>query len=108
MDKKDKKQRLSSIIVDGGKYMTTLSDKYKNKKPYEEDDPKKIKAFIPGTIAEILTKAGKKVEEGEMLLILEAMKMRNSVVTPCDGRVKKVIVKHGQMVTKGYVMIEME
>ena len=108
MDKKEKKQRLSSIIVDGGKYMTTLTNKYKNKKPYEEYNPKLIKAFIPGTIVEIFTKTGKKVEEGEMLLILEAMKMRNSVVAPCDGKVKKVVVKLGQMVSKGYVMIEME
>lgn len=108
MDNKEKKKRLSSIIVDGGKYMTTLTEKYKNKKPYEEHNPKMVKAFIPGTITEIMTKPGNKVEEGEMLLILEAMKMRNSVVAPCDGKVKKVIVKLGQMVSKNYIMIEME
>ncbi len=108
MDEKKKKQRLSSIVVDGGKYMTTLSEKYKNKKPYKEHDPKMINAFIPGTIVEIYTKPGKNVEEGEVLLILEAMKMRNTVVAPIDGKIKKIFVSLGQMVSKGFLIIEME
>ncbi len=108
MDKEKKKQRLSSIIVDGGKYMTTLSEKYKNRKPYEENDPKKVKAFIPGIIAEIMTKPGKNVKEGDVLLILEAMKMRNNVVAPCDGKVSKVLVSLGQLVSKGVLIVEME
>lgn len=107
MEKKEKKQRLSSIIVDGGKYMTTLTKKYKNRKPYKEYDPKMIEAFIPGTIADIYTKPGKKVEEGDVLLILEAMKMRNIVVAPCNGEISKIRVSLGQMVSKGSLMIEM-
>jgi len=108
MAREKKKKRLSSIIVDGQKYMTTLTDKYRNKKPYKEFNPNLIVAFIPGTIVEILIKKGKKVEEGEVILILEAMKMRNVVVAPFSGRVDKIFVSLGQMVSKGYVMAEME
>jgi len=108
MEKKEKKPRLSSIIIDGGKYMTNVTEKYKNRPAYEEINHNKIKAFIPGTIVEIMTKQGRKVEEGEVLLILEAMKMRNVVVSPINGRVKKLNVKLDQMVSKGYIMVEVE
>ncbi len=108
MAKEIKKPRLNSIIVDGGKYMTTLTNKYKNKKPYKEKNPKLITAFIPGTIVEIMAKAGKRVEEGDVLMVLEAMKMRNDVVAPCSGKVKKISVSVGQMVPNRFVMVEME
>ena len=108
MDKAKKKQRLSTLIIDGGKYLTTFPQKYKNKKPYEEYNPNLVRAFLPGTIVEILTKPGKKVEEGEVLVILEAMKMRNSIVAPHDGIVKKIFVNLGQMVTKNFLMVEMD
>lgn len=108
MNKEKKKQRLSTLIIDGGKYLTTFPEKYKNKKPYEEINPDLVRAFLPGTIVEILTKPGKKVEEGEVLVILEAMKMRNSIVAPHHGKVKKIFVSLGQMVAKNFVMVELE
>lgn len=108
MDKEKKKQRLSTLIIDGGEYLTTFSEKYKNKKPYRENNPDLVRAFLPGTIVEILTKPGKKVQEGEVLVILEAMKMRNSIVAPHDGNVKKIFVNLGQLVSKNFVMVEMD
>ena len=108
MDDKNKPKGLSTLVIDGGEYYTNLTERYVNRPRYQEKDPCKILSFIPGTIVEINIKAGKKVSEGEVLLILEAMKMRNSVVAPCDGKVKKVHVKLQQMVPKDYLMIEIE
>ncbi|PLX04624.1 MAG: acetyl-CoA carboxylase biotin carboxyl carrier protein subunit [Marinilabiliales bacterium] len=108
MEENTKKKRLSSIVVEGVKYMTHLTDKYKNRVPYQEDDPCKIKSFIPGTIVDVNIKQGSKIKEGDVLLILEAMKMRNLVTAPCDGKVKKVHVKLQQMVPKNFLMIEIE
>jgi len=108
MSEVKKKQRLSTLTIDGGKYLTTFSDKYKNKKPYEENNPNLVRSFLPGTIVEIMIKAGDKVEEGEVLVILEAMKMRNEIVAPHDGKVKKVFVSLGQMVPKDLVMVEVD
>lgn len=102
------KQEFVSVIIDGGEYKTTLTEKYKNKVKYVENDPNLIKAFLPGTIVEVNTKSKKKVEEGDVLLILEAMKMRNTVVAPHSGKIKNVFVKLGQAVSKNFVMIEME
>jgi len=108
MEEKKKRKRLSSIVVEGGKYMTYLTEKYKNRERFQEDDPCKIKSFIPGTIVDVKTKVGRKVEEGDTLLILEAMKMRNLVTAPCDGKIKKVHVKEQQLVPKNFLMIEIE
>lgn len=108
MEDNIKKKRLSSIVVEGVKYMTHLTDKYKNRERYQEEDPCKIKSFIPGTIVDINVKDGSKIKEGDVLLILEAMKMRNLVTAPCDGKVKKVHVKLQQLVPKKFLMIEIE
>ncbi len=105
MANEEKKPRFSSIVVDGVKYKTLLTERYKNRPKYAEHEPHKIKAFIPGTINEIYIKNKKKVKEGEIVLILEAMKMMNSVISPMDGEVK-LFVKLGDIVKKNQVLFE--
>lgn len=102
-----KKPRFSSIVVDGVKYKTYLTDRYKNRKRYEENDPSKLTAFIPGTIKEVFFKDKRKVKEGEVVLILEAMKMMNSVAAPFDGEVK-LHVKSGDIVSKDQLLFEVK
>ncbi len=107
MAEKEKKQRFSTLVIDGVKYRTNLTEKYKRRVKYEEDDPSKIKAFIPGTISKIYFKDGKNVKAGEIVLILEAMKMMNSVVSPADGAIK-LKVKEKQVVAKNQVLFEIK
>jgi biotin carboxyl carrier protein len=47
------------------------------------------------------------VKAGELLLILEAMKMKNRILSPRDGVVKKINVKTGNIVAKNLVLIEL-
>ena len=109
MAKKDeKKARYSTLTVDGGTYKTLLTVKYKNRSKYEEHNPKLVRAFLPGTIVEVKVNTSKKVIAGEPLLVLEAMKMMNSIVSHIDGKVLKVNVKKGQLVSKNEVLIELE
>lgn len=103
MADKDKRSRLSSLVIDGAKYRTNLTEKYKNREKYKEDDPSEVKAFIPGTIAEIHVKNGRKIKEGDTILILEAMKMMNTVLAPMDG-VLKLNVKQGEIVPKRHLL----
>ncbi len=92
----------------GGMFFKTLpTEKYKKRKRYEEDNPKLIKAFIPGTVVEIFVKPGSSVKAEEQLLILEAMKMRNVVAAPFDGKIKYIWVKENETVGKNQLMIEM-
>ena len=67
----------------------------------------RVTAFIPGTIQRIMVREGQKVSMGTPLLILEAMKMRNEVLSPVDGSVKKIHVREGEMVPKSHLLVEM-
>jgi biotin carboxyl carrier protein len=108
LTKKVKKVSYKSLLIENIKYRTLLTKKYQSRKPYEKKDIKKITAFIPGTIKKVYVKPGKKVKEGDKLLILEAMKMKNELLSPTQGTVKTVLVKSGDMVSKSQLLIEFE
>lgn len=67
-----------------------------------------IKAPLPGTIIQVLVKAGDKVSMGEKLLTMEAMKMENNVLSEKDGIVRVVNVKPGDTVLQNDVLVEIE
>ncbi len=90
------------------KYKTRLTKNFKSRKSYEAPNPNLILSYIPGTIVEIFVKEGDKAKEGEPLLILEAMKMRNKIIMPFDGRITSIHVKMGVMVPKNELMITIE
>jgi biotin carboxyl carrier protein len=98
----------TSLIIDDTVYATKLTNKYKMRKQYVAPDPKKINAFIPGLIRNILVKKGQQVNEGDQLLILEAMKMKNTLITPIKGTIKEIKVECGDMVLKNQLLIELE
>ena len=58
----------------------------------------KIEAPMPGTILDIKLQAGQSVKKGDVLVILEAMKMENEIMAPCDGKVTGVNVRKGDSV----------
>lgn len=67
-----------------------------------------IKAPMPGLILSLKVEEGQEVEEGQSLLILEAMKMENNFNSPRAGTIKSIAVKEGQAVDKGQILIEFE
>lgn len=67
-----------------------------------------IKAPMPGLILEISVEVGQVVKENDPLLILEAMKMENSFLSPRDGVIKSIAVVKGNAVDKGQLLIEFE
>jgi glutaconyl-CoA/methylmalonyl-CoA decarboxylase subunit gamma len=58
-----------------------------------------LTAPLPGTIVSIFVKAGDEIEAGKVVLIIEAMKMKNSIRTTRGGKVAEVLVDPGQTVT---------
>lgn len=67
-----------------------------------------IKAPMPGIILEVGVRPGQEIQEGDHLLVLEAMKMENTLNAPRDGVVKSVLIKKGDTVEKNQLLIEME
>lgn len=63
-----------------------------------------VKAPMPGTILSIKTPVGTAVKAGDVVLVLEAMKMENDIVAPCDGTVKQVLVSNGATVNTDDVL----
>jgi biotin carboxyl carrier protein len=69
---------------------------------------KLIKAPMPGVVLSVNVKVGQEVLEDESLLVLEAMKMESSLVSPSSGIVKSIEVTSGETVEKGQLLIEFE
>ncbi len=67
-----------------------------------------IKAPMPGLVLKIPVGAGEEVDKGDILLILEAMKMENAIKSPGKGTIKHIKVGEGDAVDKGQVLIELE
>lgn len=102
------KTRFNTLCIDGVKYKTLLTEKYKARKKWEAPDPKKIYSEIPGTIIDLYVKDNQKVKSGDLILTLEAMKMKNKIKFPNDGVVKKIYIKKTQHVPRGFLMVEMK
>lgn len=69
---------------------------------------KEIKAPMPGLVLEISVNDGQVVNEGDKLLILEAMKMENSIMIQTNAVIRRIAVKSGQAVEKGQLLVELE
>jgi biotin carboxyl carrier protein len=57
-----------------------------------------LRAPIPGVVMDVKVKSGEKVEIGQALFVIEAMKMRNAIRSPREGEVKEVFISPGQTV----------
>lgn len=63
---------------------------------------------IAGTVLEIRCKPGDQVSSGQVVLVVEAMKMKTSIAAPTDGKVKSVPVAVGDSVREGQTLVELE
>lgn len=96
------------LLLEGTRYKTTFTRKFENRKPWIQPNPMQVTAFIPGLILKVLVEPGQEIKAGQELLVLEAMKMKNQLKAPADGRVKSVMVKEGEKVPKDFLLVELE
>ena len=80
----------------------------KVKKPVVVAGVGSVKAPMPGTINDIKVSEGQNVKAGDVLVILEAMKMENELMSPKDGIVKQIAVIKGSSVSSGDVLVVVE
>ncbi len=106
--RKGKKEDKFLLMVDDVEYNTLSNKKYRHRKPYTPLNPKVVTAFMPGNIPQVFVKKGQKVKEGSELCVLEAMKMKNVILSPADGVIKRVNVKEGDIVAKHHALVELQ
>ncbi|GAA0704293.1 biotin/lipoyl-binding protein [Paraclostridium ghonii] len=108
-----------NITLNGKVYEVEIEEVKKGEKPQptiqkQAPQPKKeatgsgetIEAPMPGTIVNVMVKNGEQVKKGQVVAILEAMKMENEIVSPVDGRVVSVDVEKGQNVNLGDSLVQ--
>ena len=69
--------------------------------------PKNINSELPGTVTKIVAANGQRVKKGDVLLVIEAMKMANDIVSDVEGTVQRIAVTDGQSVNQGDLLVEM-
>ncbi|MHA2610482.1 MAG: biotin/lipoyl-containing protein [bacterium JZ-2024 1] len=67
-----------------------------------------VKAPIPGKISAIVVEEGQLVEEGEVLLLLEAMKMQNEIRSPRRGKVREILITEEEQVSLNQELVILE
>ena len=66
-----------------------------------------LRAPMPGLVVEVLVKEGQVIKKGETVIVLEAMKMENSLKAAADATVKKVMAVKGAAVEKNEVLVQL-
>ena len=108
------KQNKCIVIINGNTYSFTIDTEasFQRKENLIKNNQFKLNANVeapmPGKITEILITQGSQVEKGTALLLLEAMKMQNQILSQQAGTVGKIRVRTGESVMLNQVLIEME
>ena len=100
-------KELETIVLESGEYRTELPSNY-GKKKQRRNDPLLVTAAIPGTVMELKVKEGQRVSEGDVLCILDSMKMNNRICCSIEGAVDHIFVAEGQSVGKGESMFKLK
>lgn len=91
----------------GRVYKTRYTRKFVERKKWEAPNPNEVRSIIPGSVTEVLVKPGDKVKKGAKLMIYEAMKMKNVIVSPFDAVVESIEVKAGDKLPKGALLVKL-
>jgi len=105
----DGDETLCSVTVAGHLYEVAIEDERERAAHAAERARKKgggtVNSVMPGVVVTVLVTEGELVEEGQALLILEAMKMQNEIAAPSAGRVERIHATEGRAVASGAPLI---
>jgi biotin carboxyl carrier protein len=110
----EKNQNSYTVMINGVWYSFTIETpiSYKRRKYLSKasngSKVERLTAPMPGKILDILVEENAEIKQGEAIIILEAMKMQNELVSHVSGKVKKIYVKANDTVMKDDIMVEIE
>jgi biotin carboxyl carrier protein len=97
------------VFLDGRVYVIEAVDRGRPaRKKKRGDDHAALAAPMPATVIRITVEPGQRVSKGEVLIMLEAMKMELPIKAPRDGSIKSIACKPGELVQPGIPLLELE
>ena len=91
----------SFLIINGLSYTVSRS-------AFDTIKTNEIRAPIGGRIVKVIAEVDQKIRKGDLLIILEAMKMENLIRAPSDGKIRSLLIQNGQSVKTGDVLLTLE
>ena len=96
----------SKATVNGKTYDISVKDGIDSKSPSESSgEGEEVKAGLPGNVLRLEVSEGQQVDEGDVLLVMEAMKMETEVKAPKAGTVNSILVSQGDKVVTGQALV---
>jgi biotin carboxyl carrier protein len=99
---------MRGLVIGGVTYETRYTKKFDARTAYVAPDPHLVRCVIPGVIRAVSVRSGLRVRPGDPLLVLEAMKMQNEIVSVREGTVRALRVSPGDTVTRGQILVELD
>ncbi len=96
------------VFIAGRTYVIESQDRDGRGRPHRTDDHLGLSAPMPATVLAVKVAPGQDVQTGDVLLMLEAMKMELPVTAPRAGRVKSIGCREGELVQPGVPLLELE
>jgi propionyl-CoA carboxylase alpha chain len=96
------------VFADGSLGAATLVEVPRLRPSAAEEDPGSLHAPLPGAVRRVTVSTGATVSQGDVLVVLEAMKMEHAIRAPHDGTVTSVLVADGDQVDGGAVLVVVE
>ena len=95
----------NKAVVNGKTYDISVKNGIEAREGVNSSDAVPIKAALPGAVLKINISEGDMIEEGDVLLVLEAMKMETEIKSPKSGKIASVEVNVGEQVKNGQVLV---
>jgi acetyl/propionyl-CoA carboxylase alpha subunit len=96
------------VFIDGRTYVIDTGDRDASPGRRATDNQLALSAPMPATVIAVNVAPGQEVAEGDVLVLLEAMKMELPIKAPHGGRVKSIACREGELVPAGVPLLELE
>ena len=96
------------VFIDGRTFVVEGNERDVDSRAHATDDQIALAAPMPATVVAIVVRPGQEVAAGDLLLMLEAMKMELPIRAPRPGRVKALACREGELVQPGVPLVEMD
>ena len=100
------------VVIDGSHYAVSVQDPRRRVRvgpaKLSPEGKRNVSSVMPGKVIKVLVSEGQVVQQGQGLVVVEAMKMQNEIKCPKAGKVQKLLVREGQAVNAGEILLTVE